>query len=121
MSLSKTQQEFALAIAQLINFSHAIGVQLTFGDAYRDPRLHGARGEKKGYGARNSCHKLRLAVDFNVFVDGEFITDGEHEKYKMLGEEWEMMHPLARWGGRFSKGKSAGDANHFSFEYNGFK
>ena len=115
MSLSKTQQEFTLSIAQLINFAQAIGVKLTFGDAYRDSRLHGARGEKKGYGARNSCHKLRLAVDFNVFINGEFITDGNHEKYIMLGEEWEMMHPLARWGGRFN------DANHFSFEYNGFK
>ena len=120
MSLSKTQQEFTKSVAQLINFATAIGVQLTFGDAYRDPRLHGERGEKKGYGARNSCHKLRLAVDFNVFIDGEFITDGNHEKYIMLGEEWEMMHPLARWGNRFN-GKNAGDANHFSFEYNGYK
>ena len=120
MSLSKTQSEFTMAIAQLINFSHAIGCQLTFGDAYRDHRLHGKPGEKKGYGARNSCHKYRLAVDFNLFIDGEYIADGNHEKYIEIGKAWELMHPLARWGGRF-EGKNAGDANHFSFEYSGYK
>ncbi len=117
MSLSKTQQEFTVAIAQLINFATSIGVQLTFGDAYRDERVHGSFGEKKSYSASKSVHKKRLAVDFNLFVDGKYIADGNHEKYVMLGEEWEKIHPLARWGGNFS----FGDANHFSFEYQGYK
>ena len=120
MSLSKTQQEFTVCVAQLINYATAIGVQLTFGDAYRDPRVHGEFGAKKSYSASKSVHKKRLAVDLNLFVNGDYITNGDHSKYVMLGEEWEKMHPLARWGGRF-KGKSAGDANHFSFEYNGYK
>lgn len=35
--------------------------------------------------------------------------------YKAIGEKWESMHPLARWGGRW------GDGNHFSFEWRGVK
>lgn len=47
------------------------------GDLFRDPRLHGALGVKQGYGARNSCHKLKIAIDLNLFKDGAFIQDGD--------------------------------------------
>lgn len=117
MSLSKTQQEFTVCVSQLINFATSQGIGLTFGDAYRDERVHGVFGQKKSYSAKHSVHKKRLAVDFNVFVEGVYIMNGNHDAYKNLGEEWERMHELARWGGRFK----GGDANHFSFEYQGFK
>lgn len=115
MRLSEKQQAFTRCVSELINFATAQGWNLTFGDAYRDPRLHGAIGTKRGYSASNSCHKLRLAVDFNLFIDGKYISDGGCAEYKMLGEAWEAMHALAKWGGHFK------DANHFSFEHNGFK
>ena len=116
MSLSKTQREFNYHASALAVWAHdVLGVELTDGDAYRDVRLHGQHGTKKGYGASKSNHKIRLARDYNLFVDDEYITDGDHELYLKLGEKWESMHPLARWGGRFQ------DANHFSFEYWGCK
>jgi hypothetical protein len=115
MSLSKKQQDFTLAIAQLINYAYARGYLLTFGDAYRDPRVHGEIGQRNSYSSSKSCHKYRLAVDFNLFANGNYIADGTHFAYIDIGEEWERIHPLARWGGRF------GDANHFSFEHNSSK
>lgn len=117
MSLSKIQQEFTVCTAQLINFAVSQGIGLTYGDAHRDERVHGAFGQKKSYSAKFSVHKKRLAVDFNVFVDGQYIMNGGHEAYKILGEEWKRIHPLARWGGDFA----SGDANHFSFEWEGYK
>jgi hypothetical protein len=54
-------------------------------------------------------------VDFNLFANGNYIAYGTHFAYIDIGEEWERIHPLARWGGRF------GDANHFSFEHNSSK
>ena len=120
MGLSTKQQEFTRCVSQLINFATAQGFGLTFGDAYRDKRAHGDFGSKYGYSAASSVHKKRLAVDLNLFVDDKYITDGGCEEYLMLGNAWERMHPDARWGGNF-KGKSANDANHFSFEYKGFK
>ena len=88
MSLSKKQREFTLAVAQIINYAYAKGYELTFGDAYRDHRLHGDTGDKKGYGSSKSNHKIRLAVDFNLFVDGKYISDGSHYAWFDIGEEW---------------------------------
>lgn len=116
MKLSTKQQEFNYQCSKLAVWAYEeLGVRLTDGDAYRDPRPHGEFGTKKSYGASRSCHKVRLARDYNLFVDGKYITNGDHEMYVKLGEKWESMHPLARWGGRF------GDANHFSFEHQGSK
>lgn len=94
------------------------GYKLTYGDTYRDKRVHGEWGEQKegSYSHKNSVHKLRLAVDFNLFVDGAYIENGDHPAYQELGKFWKSLHTLARWGYDFP-----GDANHFSFEYWGAK
>lgn len=113
MTLLKTQQEFAFLVPDLIREAHRLGFQVTLGDAYRDPRLHGTIGERKGYGAANSCHKLRLAIDLNLFREGRFLQ--HTDDHRKLGEWWEAQHPLARWGGRFN------DGNHYSFEWQGNK
>lgn len=115
MKLSTKQQRFCECIGVLITYAYQRGYALTFGDAYRDPRVHGEFGDKKSYAAGNSVHKLRLAADLNLFVDGTYITDGDHPAYIELGEFWEDLDPHACWGGRFD------DANHFSFEHWGVK
>jgi len=115
MKLSEKQRLFTKCVSELINYAYAKGYELTFGDAYRDPRVHGDVGVKKSYSSANSCHKSRLAVDFNLFVGGQYISSGSHPAYKDLGEFWEAMNEFTSWGGRFQ----SGDANHFSFEHNG--
>jgi len=111
LSLGNKQRDFTLMISKLIMFSYGEGYELTFGDAYRDPRLHGGLGEKKGYGHHKSNHKQRLAVDFNLFKDGVYLTSTED--HKILGEYWESIG--GTWGGRFN------DGNHYSLEHNGYK
>jgi hypothetical protein len=64
---------------------------------------------------KGSLHYEALAQDLNLFINGEWITDGDDEVWKMIGEKWESMHPLARWGGRFPEV----DSNHFSFSHGG--
>lgn len=113
MSLRALQSTFAALVARLIDQAVAQGFEVTLGDAYRDPRLHGEIGVKLGYGHPRSAHKNRLAIDLNLFKGGEFLSSSED--HKPLGEWWEKQHPLARWGGRFS------DGNHYSFEYAGMK
>jgi len=49
-------------VAKLIEHAYSLGYTITLGDAYRDPRLHGALGVRMGYGNAKSCHKLRLAL-----------------------------------------------------------
>ena len=110
-TLGQKQRRFARMIGMLIGWAYANGYELTFGDAYRDPRVHGAVGEKKSYSASMSLHKERLAVDFNLFKDGAYLS--RSEDYKPLGDYWESIG--GTWGGRFN------DGNHFSIEHQGRK
>ena len=113
MSLRELQSAFAAHVPKLIEHAILCGYEVTLGDAYRDPRVHGAVGVKLGYGAARSNHKNRLAIDLNLFKDGTYLEGTE--AHRELGEWWEKQHPLARWGGRFQ------DGNHYSFEYEGMK
>jgi hypothetical protein len=100
------QHRFSLMLARLITYTASLpGYQVTGGDWYRDSRCD--------YGHPRSLHKLRLAVDLNIFVDGLWRKDVE--SYRPLGEYWELMG--GAWGGRFEEG----DANHFSLEHDGMK
>ena len=95
MSLRKEQSEFAARVPFLILKALDIGYEVTLGDAYRDPRAP--------YGSPSSKHKRRLAIDINLFRDGEYLTEtSDHTK---LGEFWESIGGV--WGGRFN------DGNHY--------
>lgn len=110
-TLGQKQRRFTRMIGLLIEWAYQNGYELTFGDAYRDPRLHGQVGEKKSYSSAGSLHKERLACDFNLFKDGQYLT--RTEDYRPLGEYWESLG--GAWGGRFN------DGNHFSLEHGGRK
>lgn len=100
MSLREKQSAFVRMIGQLIFWAYDNGYELTFGDAYaHDGHMP------------NSLHYIRLAVDLNLFVKGEYKTDTE--SYRPLGEYWESIG--GTWGGRF------GDGNHLSLEHEGRK
>lgn len=111
--LLKLQWAFSRLVPRLYDKAFELGFDIAEGDAFRDPRVHGALGVKMGYGHRNSAHKNKLAVDINLFKSGKYL--GDTEAHRALGEWWEKQHPLARWGGRFN------DGNHYSFEYSGVK
>jgi len=104
-SLRERQSEFASKVPMLINKALELGYEVTLGDAYRDPRVHGSFGERKGYGESKSFHKLRLAIDINLYKEGKYLT--KTEDHKVLGEYWESLG--GSWGGRFN------DGNHYSW------
>ncbi len=106
------QRRFTEMIGRLITWTYVQGYALTFGEAFRTPE-QAALNAQKGSGIANSLHTQRLAVDFNLFVDGVYRPDPE--PYLPLGVFWESLG--GSWGGRFK----TKDANHFSLEYNGVK
>jgi hypothetical protein len=110
-TLRQKQSRFARLVPRLLDKAHELGFEVTFGDAYRDPRLHGEVGVKLGYGHRNSAHKMRLAIDLNLFLGGVYQTSTE--AHRRLGEWWEEQGPDHRWGGRFE------DGNHYSITPDG--
>lgn len=111
MTLGQKQRKFTLMIAHLIQWAYEQGYEMTVGDAYRDPRLHGEVGVKKGYGHPKSAHKQRLAMDLNLFRNGKYLD--KTEDHAPIGEQWEKMG--GSWGGRFN------DGNHYSLEHDGVR
>ena len=87
-------------VALLIQFAYEKGYELTLGDAYAtDSHM------------QDSLHYSRLAIDLNLFRDGEWLS--RSEDHKELGEFWEGIG--GSWGGRF------GDGNHYSLAHGGRK
>jgi len=113
MRLGEKQELFARLIAEHIIWLYSKGYAVRGGDWFRDARVHGKVGVKKGYGAAYSMHKDKCALDINLFKDGKFLTStaGHLES----GEKWESRHALCCWGGRFD------DGNHYSITDGGRK
>ena len=114
MTLSEKQRLFTKLVGELITWSYANGYELTFGEAQRG-KLQAEANAAQGIGIASSNHLRRLAVDLNLFINGEYRVDSE--AYKPLGDYWKSLGPLCRWGGDFSRP----DGNHFSFEHEGVR
>jgi len=84
-------------VPRLIDKAIEMGFEVTLGDAYRDPRCP--------YGSKSSRHKVRLAIDLNLFRDGVYLSDTED--HAPLGIWWEEQGGI--WGGRFH------DGNHYEW------
>ena len=114
MKLSKAQRLFAGRVPRLIDRIYDQGYECTIGDVFRDPRVHGEWGENVGYAHPKSVHKLKLAIDLNLFKDGVYLSGTED--HRQFGEYWVGLDPENhRWGGEWD------DGNHYSFTFWGVK
>lgn len=119
MTLLQKQVLFTMLIAHFIEKISASGYAVTFGEAWRSDET-AKLNEAEGKGISNSLHRLRLAMDLNLFKNGVLLTSVED--YRPLGEFWESCSDpkgdyVCCWGGRFSKP----DADHFSISHQGVK
>lgn len=114
MTLGEKQRKFTSLVGQLIAWAYANGYELTFGEAYRTPE-QAALNAQTGAGIVHSLHIIRLAVDLNLFVGGDYKSDTD--SYKSLGDFWKTLDPDCSWGGDFSKP----DGNHFSLQHEGVR
>lgn len=112
MTLGEKQRRFTECVAQLITWAYDNGYEFTFGEAVRTPTQAAANSEA-GTGITRSNHIIRLAVDLNLFIDGEYRTGSED--HRPIGEHWLTLDPHCRWGGNFTHP----DGNHYSFEHEG--
>jgi len=99
MSLRARQSRFVQMVQLLVGYAHLLGYELTYGDCYRDERCK--------YGHPKSLHRSRLAVDFNVFRDGEYLQGEAAEvAHSDLHDFWDLI------GGNE---RIAADLNHYSY------
>lgn len=95
------QFEFMSRLPALIQKAFELGYMVSGGDLWRHPDAP--------YGSKSSRHKSRLAIDLNLFKDGEYLTStAAHQE---LGEWWESLGGI--WGGRFN------DGNHYEAPWPG--
>jgi len=104
-------------LARLIVVAEGLKISVTMGECYRTQEqqdIYYAKGYTK---VTQSKHQDRLAVDLNVYIDGQYNTHPEN--YRMLGYLWEQLG--GRWGGRFGVDKAdyetkiGWDAGHFEY------
>jgi hypothetical protein len=88
------------------------GYSCTDGEAWRSPE-EAAIQAAKGAGVAHSLHTERMARDINAWKGSQQLLSADD--YRPLGEQWKSMHPLARWGGDFTRV----DADHFSLTFGG--
>ncbi len=115
MTLLEKQKLFPRLIAQLIQYIESQGYGVTFVEVWRTPEM-AQMYEERGKGISNSLHKIRLAVDFNLFKGTVWLKNSED--FKFAGEYWESLSTglyTCCWGGHW------GDGNHFSIEHQGYK
>ncbi len=101
MNLQEKQIIFSKNIASLIVYADMIGIDLTFGDAFRDEITQKRYFDLGLSKTMNSQHLKKLAVDFNFFIEGQLTY--EYEDVKELGKFWLTLSPKNRWGGDFNK------------------
>lgn len=135
MNTIEHQCKFVYDLGRLYAFAESRGKVITSGEAFRSPEqcwIHSlpARSllyavtpdgttihywvEVGGRGIKTSNHGRRLAKDLNVILfddDGRSRLAETVEDYRELGEHWESLDPLNRWGGHFVH--VSPDADHF--------
>lgn len=103
MTLGHAQEIFARMVPRLIDKAHEIGFEVRIG--------HVMRCQDCRAGHKDSLHKLKLAIDLNIFKNGRYLTGTDD--HRPLGEYWESLG--GTWGGRFF------DGNHYSLAYGDMK
>jgi hypothetical protein len=130
MKLGKKQELFARLECQITPKANALGYEVRKKECQRAPEqceynaTHcGTCRELKTHINHPADHKFhKIGIKFSVHRDGlaQDIILSKHGKvqwgrssYLALGQWWEKLHPLCRWGGRHR------DPGHFSLTHGG--
>jgi hypothetical protein len=106
--LMQHQSLFLLDFCSLIKFAVEKGFTVTAGELLRPPEMQKNYVETGRSKTLDSNHCKKLAGDLNFFLEGKYITD--REVLRPIGEYWESLSSLNRWGGNFKNFK---DVPHF--------
>ena len=112
-SLRSAQSLLVRSLGKLIAYATCRGYELTLGEAYIQTPRKTRDGDfvEDGVHMPSSLHYTRLAIDLNLFVGGEYVSDGQSFAWIDLGDFWEALDPACSWGGHFH------DANHLSVTF----
>lgn len=115
MTLREQRILFSRLISELVLWVNQQPGYACAYDQVKRTATEAAENAKKGTGISRSLHVDGLAADLLLYMDG--VYQERSESHAFIGKQWKRMHPLARWGGDFSKP----DGNHYSLERGGVK
>ena len=104
MTLGQHQEMFAEHLHLLLTHAFNLGYRVRIGEVERPVQmqeLYVATGRSK---TMNSYHLKKCAADLHFFKEGKLCYPKE------LGDYWESLDPLNRWGGNWKNFK---DSPHF--------
>lgn len=124
MTLRQKQAIFWLDVAKTLLFANDAGTPIVITQWMRDPSQQQNLVAAGKSWTLNSKHLIGLAIDFAFIADlvDDNIMNYALEKYRPIGEYWETLSLVNRWGGRFGidikdyKDKIGKDCDHL--EYN---
>ncbi len=108
------REEFTRDVAKLLEFCHARGYGVTFGEAHRTDEQQAIYVKEGKSKVEVSQHQKRLAIDLHIWdkVQGAYyISDTE---WREVGEYWKAISPYNRWGGDF--GLDEDDKSHIGWD-----
>jgi hypothetical protein len=106
--IGRKQELFAWLFHLLHARAYACGYRQVAGETFRGPAQVAAY-VAAGSGSADTLHADCLAGHLELFTAGGIYLDSTLDFYE-LGQWWKAQHPLARWGGDFSRP----DGCHFS-------
>jgi len=96
MSMVALQAEFLLDVCKLIEYGTEQGFVITGGELWRPMEMQQIYLQTGRSKTMNSQHLNRLAIDLNIFKDGQLCGRAGIEP---LGKFWESLNIKNRWGG----------------------
>lgn len=115
MSAIEGQAAFLKDVRKLLEKADELGYMVTMGEGFRTPEQQAIYVKTGRSKTAASEHLNRRAIDLNIFKEGKLCG---REQIKPLGDFWEGLSPLNRWGGNWRGLVDAGkshfvDAPHF--------
>lgn len=111
MTLLEKQFLFARLVPRLLDKAHEMGFNVTIAEVER-PDYTAKKYKELGIGSENSLHRLKLAIDLNLYIGNRWLT--KTEDHAALGKFWESLSTpeyQCTWGGQW------GDGNHYSIRH----
>jgi len=102
MYLSDKQYEFGADIALLLHFlvNHPRVTKFTLGELQRTLLQQKDYLDRGLTQTMRSKHLKKLAMDINIWIDGNLCYD--NKSLKFIGNFWESIRPENTWGGNWT-------------------
>jgi len=104
MKLGEHQERFARDLVKLLSKAHIMGYETRIGEVERTIAQQQLYVQQKRSTTMNSMHLKKCAADIHFTKDGSLCYPQE------LGNFWESLDPLNKWGGNW---KTFKDKPHF--------